>query len=375
LGGLRSECDGAQDWDLVLRIAEQTTRDKIRHIPRVLYHWRMIEGSTAKEAGAKPYVTDAQVRAVSEHLSRRGDPTAWVEPIPEISMLRVHYAVPQPAPLVTLLVNASGSEQTIRRCVDGILNVTAYRNIELVVAHRVSNGFKDRISLADLPERDCRVQVVEVCGSDSFPKIANQIAQQASGSIIGFVDSDIQVVDPDWLDEMVGQIFVKDVAAVGARLIFTNGTIKHAGLIIGIDGIAAPQFATHPMHSLGYFCRAVLPQNLSAVTSACMLVHLDLFRAVGGFDDKYLGTAWYDVDLCLKLRESGRLIIYTPYAELLHHQLVSQYHKEKAWRSSFCKHEHKVMQERWGLKLCSDPFYNPNLSRRGVNNKPCASDF
>ncbi len=366
IGGLRSECNGAQDWDLALRVSENTTRDRIRHIPHILYHWRVIEGSTAKETAAKPYVTAAQMRAVSEHLERKGNRGACVESIPELSMLRVRYAVPQPEPLVSLIVPTHNQQKLLEQCVAGILNGTTYKNIDLIVVDNRSNDPKTLEYLQHLPSTDSRVRVIRDEGAFNFSRINNDAVKYARGSILGFVNNDIQVIRPDWLSEMVANLCRKDVAAVGARLLFPNGTVQHAGVITGIGGVAGHQFKTYSVNSLGYFCRAVLPQNLSAVTAACMLVHTELFHKVGGFDAQHLTVAFNDIDLCLKLREAGWLIVYTPYAELLHHESVSRGYEDSPEKKARFKREYKAMQDRWGAKLTSDPFYNPNFTLEGV---------
>jgi GT2 family glycosyltransferase len=366
LGGLRSECNGAQDWDLALRVSEATTRERIRHIPHILYHWRVIEGSTAKETAAKPYVTAAQIRAVSEHLERRGDRGAQVESIPELSMLRVRYAVPQPEPLVTLIVPTYNQQKLLEQCVEGILNGTSYRTIDLIVVDNRSDDPKTLQYLQELPSKDSRVRVIRDDGAFNFARINNDAVKHARGSILGFINNDIQVIRPDWLSEMVANLCRKDVAAVGARLLFPNGTVQHAGVITGIGGVAGHQFKTYSVNSLGYFCRAILPQNLSAVTAACMLVHTELFHKVGGFDEQHLAVAFNDIDLCLKLREAGGLIVYTPYAELLHHESVSRGYEDSPEKKARFNREYKAMQDRWGAKLTSDPFYNPNFTLEGV---------
>lgn len=366
LGGLRSECNGAQDWDLALRVSEHTTRDKIRHVPHILYHWRVIEGSTAKETAAKPYVTAAQIRAVSDHLERRGDHGARVESIPALSMLRVRYAIPTPPPLVSLIVPTYNQHKLLSQCAEGILNATDYTNLELIIVDNRSDDPKTLQYLKELPTKDPRVRVVRDDGPFNFSRINNDAVKHARGSIVGFINNDIQVIRPDWLGEMVANLVRKDVAAVGARLLFPNGTVQHAGVITGIGGVAGHQFKNAPISSLGYFCRAVLPQNLSAVTAACMLVHKHLFHNVGGFDQEHLAVAFNDIDLCLKLREAGGLIVYTPYAELLHHESVSRGYEDSLEKKARFKREYKVMQDRWGTKLTSDPFYNPNFALTNV---------
>jgi GT2 family glycosyltransferase len=375
LNGLRKECDGAQDWDFALRVSEITTPDRIRHIPHILYHWRVIEGSTAKETAAKPYVTAAQIKAVSEHVERRGDVGVKVESLPAISMLRVRYAVPQPAPLVSLIVPTFNQYRLLSQCVEGLLHRTQYTNIELIIVDNRSDDPQTLEYLRRLPERDARVKVIKDSGEFNFSRINNEAVKHAAGSILGFINNDIEVIHPEWLDEMVANIARPDVAAVGARLLFPNGTIQHVGVITGIGGVAGHMFKCMPINSFGYFCRAILPQDLSAVTAACMLVRKVDFEAVGGFDQERLAVAFNDIDLCLKLRQLKKRVVFTPYAELLHHESITRGYEDTPEKKARFQREYKAMQERWGEILQTDPFYNHNLSYvsgdfRLANKKP-----
>jgi GT2 family glycosyltransferase len=363
---LRSEFNGAQDWDLALRVSELVSESSIRHIPHILYHWRVIDGSTAKETQAKPYVTKAQIAAVSQHLERIGDSEAKVEPIVELSMLRVRYKVPQPEPLVSLIVPTYNQHAILSKCVDGILSRTSYKELELIIVDNRSDDPNSIAYLSKLSERDDRVRIIRDDGEFNFSRINNAATKIARGSILGFINNDIEVIRGDWLSAMVANLARARVGAVGARLLFPNGTVQHAGVITGIGGVAGHQFKTHSVNSLGYFCRAVLPQNLSAVTAACMLVRAELFHQVGGFDEERLAVAFNDIDLCLKIRRLGYLIVYTPYAELLHHESVSRGYEDTKEKRLRFEREYQVMRQRWGAELESDPYYDPNFSLEGV---------
>jgi GT2 family glycosyltransferase len=322
LDGIRKGFDGAQDWDFVLRVSESTTPDKIRHIAKILYHWRVIDGSTAKATESKPYVTAAQIKAVSEHLERIGDTGARVESLPAISMLRVTYQIPTP-PLVSLIIPTHNQVKLLSSCIHGILESTTYKNVEVLV---VDNRSDDPQTLRYLEEvsQDSRVRVIRDDGEFNFARINNDAVKHARGTVLGFINNDIQVVRPDWLREMVSHVIRPNVGAVGARLLYPNGTVQHAGVILGIGGVADHMMKHISAQSLGYFCRAILPQNLSAVTAACMLVKREAFEQVGGFDQDAFAVAYNDIDFCLRLRQAGYLITYTPYAELLHHESISR---------------------------------------------------
>ncbi len=362
LGGIRKGFDGAQDWDLVLRTSEHTTVDKIRHIPHILYHWRVLEGSTAKGADAKPYVTEAQARTVSEYLVRNGAPDARVVSIPSLSMLRVHYPVCEPGPLVSVIVPTYNQLPLLSKCLDGLLDGTSYSNVEVIV---VDNRSDDPATLEYLERlrSDSRVRVVRDDGPFNFARLNNEAVRVCKGSLIAFLNNDIEVVNPDWLHEMVARLRRPGVAAVGAKLLYPNGTIQHAGVLLGASGgVADHMLKHHSAHELGYFCRAVLPQNVSAVTAACMLVSREAFERVNGFDEKAFAVAYNDIDLCLRLRQAGYLIVYTPYAELIHHESVSRGYEDSPEKRARFEGEVAKMHERWGDLLRADPYYNPNFS-------------
>ncbi len=360
--GMRSACDGAQDWDFVLRASETTPPQRIRHIPRILYHWRVHSASTAVEVGVKPYISTAQIRAVSDHLARTGNVGATVEQRPGMHALRVRYPIPTPPPLISLIVPTRNQVNLTRECVDGLLNRTNYRNIEILIVDNGSDDPETLDWLRSVSSVDSRVVVLRDDRPFNYSLLNNWAARHARGTILGFVNNDIQVIHPEWLDEMVSHVARSTIAAVGARLLYPNGTIQHAGVITGIGGVAGHPFKGLDANSAGYFYRARLPQDLSAVTAACMLVRRDIFDQVGGFDEEQLAVAFNDVDLCLKIREAGYRIVYTPYAELLHHESASRGYENNPEKQRRFEQEVQVMKNRWGNRLVDDPFYNCNLS-------------
>lgn len=361
VGGIHKGFDGAQDWDFVLRVSEKTSPDKIRHVPHVLYHWRVIDGSTAKGTESKPYVTAAQIKAVSEHLERKGDLGASVEAIPAISMLRIKYRIPEPPPLVSIIIPTYNESKLLSTCVDGILRLTSYKNIEILIVDNRSDDAETLRYLATIA-RDARVTVIRDDGEFNFARLNNDAVKRARGSLLCFLNNDIQVTHATWLDEMVSNVTRHNIGAVGARLLYPNGTVQHAGVILGIGGVADHMMKHLPAPSVGYFCRAILPQNLSAVTAACMLVTREAFERVGGFDQETFAVAYNDVDLCLRLRQAGSLIIYTPYAELIHHESVSRGYEDSPEKMRRFQREFDAMKARWGALLERDPYYNPNCS-------------
>lgn len=361
LGGIRKGFDGAQDWDFVLRVSEATTPDKIRHIPKILYHWRVIDGSTAKGTEQKPYVTEAQIKAVKQHLDRIGDRDAEVTSLPGIGMLRVTYRVPTPEPLVSVIIPTRNQVQLLSTCLHGLLEKTSYSNLEVII---VDNGSDDPDAQRYL-EMVGKKRGVTVLHDDkpfNFARLNNEATHHARGEILAFLNNDIQIARPDWLHELVSNVTRTGVGAVGARLLYPHGTVQHAGVVLGIGGVADHMMKHQPSSALGYFCRSILPQNISAVTAACMVVKKDVFVEVGGFDEKEFSIAYNDIDLCLRIRSKGRLIVYTPYAELIHHESVSRGYEDTPEKLARFQREYAAMQSRWGALLLNDPYYNRNLS-------------
>lgn len=363
LGGIRKGFDGAQDWDFVLRVSENTTPDNIRHIPKILYHWRVIDGSTAKETEAKPYVTAAQIKAVSEHLERIGDRKARVEALPGLSMLRVRFQLPEQNPLVSVIIPTYNQWELLSVCIEGLLHQTNYHNLEIIV---VDNRSDDPATLDYLQRvaSDARVSVLRDDGEFNFSRINNQAASYAKGELICFLNNDIQISNPEWLREMVSNVVRPGVGIVGARLLYPDGTLQHAGVILGIGGVADHMFKHQSAQYVGYFGRAVLPQNLSAVTAACMMVRKSVFQELGGFDEQNFAVAYNDVDFCLRAREAGHMVVYTPYAELIHHESKSRGYEDTPEKQERFLREYESMLQRWGGVLSKDPYYNPNLSCR-----------
>lgn len=361
LGGLRTGVEGAQDWDLALRVIDSVPHETVAHLPRVLYHWRAIRGSTASSTSFKPYVLEAQARVVREHLERRGVEGAKVEILTDISHIRVRYPVPNPEPLVTVVIPTRDQVELLKRVVDGVLNRTSYQNLEIII---VDNGSRERETEEYLKRvvSDSRVRVMRDDREFNFSRLNNDAAREARGEHLCFLNNDIEVRGAGWLSEMISYAVQPGVGAVGARLLYPNDLLQHAGVILGINGVAGHNHKGLPRSEPGYFNRAVLPQDLSAVTAACMVVSREAFQKAGGFDERELAIAFNDTDLCLKLRELGLRIVYTPYAELYHHESMSRGYENTSEKYERFEGEVAAMKERWGRKLESDPYYNPNLT-------------
>lgn len=364
VGGFRQGFEGSQDWDLALRCAEQLRPEQIGHVPRVLYHWRAVPGSTARGVGQKSYAHEAGLRAVREHLDRIGHRRADVLEIPgKLGMFRVRHPLPETMPLVSIVIPTRDRLDLLRQCVDSILSSTAYARYEIVI---VDNQSSDAVTLAYFAEviEDPRVRVIPHDEPFNYSRINNRAVEHCRGDLVCLLNNDIEVMDSDWLDEMVSHAWRPHVGAVGAMLYYPNGLIQHAGVITGIHGVAAHPYSGMPRGYIGQMARAALTQAMSAVTAACLLVRREVYLEAGGLDESF-EVAFNDVDFCLRLGELGYTNIWTPFAELIHHESASRGHEDSPEKRARFTGEVERMRRRWGHKLECDPAYNPNLTLSG----------
>ena len=363
VGGFRTGFEGSQDHDLFLRCTERLQPAQIHHVPKILYHWRAIEGSTALTRESKDYASSAGARAVGEHLQRIGS-GASVEELSH-GHFRVHWPVPDPAPKVSLIIPTRDRFELLHTCVESILASTDYANFELVVVDNQSRQPEALAYLDELGSRD-RVKVLRYDAPFNYSVINNWAARQCDGELIGLVNNDIEVISPGWLREMAAQALRADVGAVGAMLYYPDDTIQHAGVVLGVHGVAAHIYAGMPRGYHGHGARAWVAQNLSAVTGACLLVRRSVFEEAGGLDER-LQVAFNDIDFCLRVAERGYLNVWTPFAELYHHESASRGSEDTDEKKARFAGEVQFMKDRWSEVLCNDPAYNPNLSLRSLN--------
>ena len=358
-GPLRSEFDGAQDYDFVLRCAEQT--DKICHIPKALYHWRSHQDSTAENPESKRYAFEAGRRAVQAHFSRTGV-AAQVEEGAYPGLYRVRYEIPENPPLVSIIIPNKDHITDLELCLRSILEHTTYPNYEIII---VENNSTDEDTFAfyrRMEEQYACIRTVYWKEEFNFSKINNFGVEQAKGEYYLFLNNDTEMLTPDCLSELVGPCLRDDVGAVGARLFYPDHTIQHAGVIIGYGGIAGHAFVGMDGSENGYFSRIICQSDLSAVTAACMLVKREAFEQAGGFSPA-LQVAFNDIDLCLKIREAGWLIVYNPFAQLTHYESKSRGYEDTPEKIARFNKEADVFLKRWYQYLKDgDPYYNPNLS-------------
>jgi O-antigen biosynthesis protein len=360
VGRFRPGVEGAQDWDLTLRVSEVLERDQIGHIPKVLYHWRMIKGSTALAPGEKSYAHTAALEALQSHLERTGA-GARVEEMPGYSgYYRIAHALPEPAPLVTLMIPTRDGLKLLKQCVDSILRKTDYPSYEILI---LDNGSREPATLEyfDSLRGHPIVRVEPFDQPFNFSAINNHGARLARGTVLGLVNNDIEVISRGWLREMASHALRPEIGVVGAMLYYPDDRIQHAGVILGIGGVAGHCYVGALRGYPGDKHRAGLVQNLSAVTAACMLVRASVFAEVGGLDEGLM-VAFNDVDFCLRVREAGYRNLWTPFAELYHHESASRGYENTPEKIARFKREERFMKERWGRLLEEDPFYNPNFS-------------
>lgn len=361
VGGFREGFEGSQDHDLVLRISAGLQADQILHVPQVLYHWRSVVGSTAKESSAKSYTTEAGLKAVSDYVAAHHS-GAEVIPGNYANTYRVRWPLPSPLPLVSLMIPTRDRVEILKPCVEAILSRSDYHHFELLILDNRSTCPHTLAYMQEVQARDPRVRVLRWEHAFNYSAINNFGAQHANGEIIGLVNNDIEPINESWLTEMVRQVSRPEIGCVGAKLYYPNDTIQHAGVILGIGGVAghAHKYFTRSAH--GYFTRLHVAHNLSAVTGACLLVRRAVFDEVGGFNATHLSVAFNDVDFCLKVREAGYRNLWTPYAELYHHESISRGADDNAKKRARAAAEVAFMRKTWGEQLDNDPAYNPNLT-------------
>jgi glycosyltransferase involved in cell wall biosynthesis len=342
-GGFRSQFDSAQDYDLFFRVIEQTKR--IHHIPRILYHWRRSESSSAISVRQKPQQLEASRLAIEDYLKRRGE-SAHVAVDWRTHAFWVRRGVLEPKKISIVISTRHGLEP-LERCIESLTSRTNYPNYELVIVHKDTLRGVSAVPL-HFPHRAVRFP-----GEANDSAVRNFAVKQINDPWILFLDESIEPIDPDWLTIMAEHVQRPEIGAVGARLLNRNGTVEQAGMVLGLNGTAQPAFYGFPAEHPGMNRQLQVTRNCSAVSSVCMLTRLEAFRQADGFDESLEG-ALADVDLCLKMRRAGYLSVYTPFAKL---------YWDHAPANQIDMNGEAILRERWADILRQDPYYNPNLSR------------
>ena len=369
IGGFREGYEGSQDHDLALRAIRVAGSERVKHVPAVLYHWRLRgDGSFSDTQLAR--CVDASRRAVSEYVrALPGGEGAQVVANPFISSYhRVVWPLPDELPKVSAIVLTRDKAHLLAMCMRGLLHSTEYGNLEVLI---VDNGSSepDALRLLDEMEADPRVRVLRDGRPFNYAALNNCAAREATGEFLLLLNNDIEVTDAGWLREMVSQALRPGVGTVGAKLLYPDGRIQHAGVVLGVGSFdGGPGIAGHfghnePKKSVGYFGHSALQRTVSANTAACLVVRRAVFLEVGGFDEAKLPIAFNDVDLCLRIGQRGLRHVWTPFAELLHHESASRGKDHSPENIARSDSENHHMRKAWGVLLDSDPFFNPNFSR------------
>ncbi|MEE0956351.1 MAG: glycosyltransferase family 2 protein [Eubacterium sp.] len=361
---LNPDFDGAQDYDLVLRLTERT--GKIVHIPKVEYHWRTGEDSTSANPDSKRYAFSAGLRALQAHLDRTGTGAKAIE-TDYPGHYRVHYPIKNPDETVSIIIPTHEHADTLKRCVDSILDRTDYPAYEIIL---IENGSKDPVTFAYYEElkKDKRaagrLQILTWDQGFNYSALNNFGAAHAKGSLLLFLNNDTEMTDQNWLGELVSNFQRQEnIGVVGVKLLYPDRTVQHAGVVLGIGGVAGSVFVRMDADSPGYQMRAISRQDLSAVTAACMMASRQAYEQAGGFETD-LAVAWNDIDFCLKVGRAGFRVVYDPEVCLLHYESLSRgYEDESPEKMARFKRESDYMKEKWADFLqAGDPFYNPNLT-------------
>ena len=359
IGGFRLGFEGSQDYDLALR-ATGASAGPIVHVPHVLYHWRLYFGAGTFSSTQLERALDAARRAIKDQLSTQG-----VEAEVGDAGFRFHRVIrkaPPSWPRVSVIVPTRDQAEILATCVTGLLDETDYPDLDVIIA---DNDSVEPATFALFDRLAGRgVRIVKCPGPFNYSRINNEALLHATGSVILFLNNDISVIEPGWLKEMVSYAAMPRVGAVGAKLLYPNGTLQHGGVALGlgVHHVAGHIHLGAPRGARGYAGRLLLAQDLSCVTAACMAVPRSVLDEVGGFDATNLAVAFNDVDLCLRIGETGRRVIWTPYAQLHHHESKSRGQELAGEKLAAFEAEVAYMRKRWGERLDHDPFWNPNLS-------------
>ena len=366
IGGFRPDYQGNEDYDLALRFIEQIDAERIRHIPQILYHRRDFPEHTprpsqdgSQHTASSHLKKDSGVCALQAHFQRLRQPVKVVEAMG--GHTRVIYPLPDKPPLVSLIIPTRDKLKLLRGTVDDLLNKTDYKNIEIII---MDNGSVEPETLDYFKaiQKNTKVSIIRHAAPFNYSQLNNIGVTHATGDVICLINNDLQVIYPQWLTEMVSHALRPQIGAVGAKLYYINDTIQHAGVIIGLGGMAGHALKFLAREAPGYHWKPFLIQNYSAVTGACLVMRRNVFEEVGGLEEKHLKVAFNDVDFCLRIRERGYRIVWTPYAELYHLESASRGIDDTFKKYRRLQHELNYMKTRWGETLLNDPYYNPNLT-------------
>lgn len=357
-GGFQKEFDGAQDYDFIFRCMEGAR--KIGHVPRILYHWRTHKASTADNPASKMYAFEAGKKAIEGNLARSGIKGAVVRHTPDYGFYDVTYPL-QGEPLISIIIPNKDHRDTLKQCLDSVIGLSTYKNYEILIVENNSEQQETFAYYEELEQRE-NIRVLTWTGDFNYSAINNFAVKEAKGDYLLFLNNDIQVITPGWMEAMLSNCQRPEVGIVGGRLYYPDDTIQHAGIIIGIGGIAGHAFLGMKRSRTGYLHKASLQLDYSAVTAACMMMKHEVFLKIGGFEEK-LTVAFNDVDLCLRTGQEGYLVVYNPHVEMYHYESKSRGTEDSKEKVRRFQSEIEFMRSRWiELLKEGDPYYNKNLT-------------
>lgn len=357
IGYFNSECDGSQDYDIILRATEQA--NKVIHIPKILYHWRTHMNSVALNPESKRYAYEAAKVALKNHLERIGL-QGKVEDGQFLGSYKINYDIVD-TPMVSIIIPNKDHKEDLEKCINSILKKSMYKNLEIIIVENNSETEEIKEYYQSL-ERYSRIKVVKWEGTFNYSAINNFGAQHAQGQYFILLNNDTEVINPLWIEEMLMYCQREDVGVVGAKLYYPDDTIQHGGVVIGLAGSAGHIHHGTLKEEYGYFGRATIVQNLNAVTAACLMIKRTVFKEIKGLDENYT-VAFNDVDMCLRVRELGYLIVFNPYAELYHYESKSRGIEDTEEKMNRFSQEEALLKKRWReVFIQGDGYYNKNLS-------------
>ncbi|MES2092053.1 MAG: glycosyltransferase family 2 protein [Pseudomonadota bacterium] len=357
-GGYAHQAGVAQSYDTTLRCIEGLQAHQIVHVPHVLWH----HAATARHS-----LDGTFVQALQAHLDRVS-PGAKASATPQ-GFLRVHYVLPAPPPLVSIVICTRNQYKLLHTCIQSITQKTTYPRFEIIIVDNGSDEDRTLTYLRQLPQQDSRIRVIRDDSPFNYSALNNMAVEHAQGEVVALLNNDIEVINGDWLTEMVGHALRPEVGCVGAKLLYPDDTVQHAGVLVGggtdaPDAIAAHYLRGIPSEAPGYANRAIVTHQLTAITAACLVIRKATFAKVGGLDSEHLAVTYNDVDFCLRVGELGLWNVLTPHATLYHHESVSRGRDASSKNMARFLPELLYMQRRWASRLKRDPCYNPNLSHQ-----------
>lgn len=357
IGGFRSEFDGSQDYDIILRLTEQAMH--IEHIPKILYYWRASKSSVALDISTKPYTVVAAKKALEEHLKRVGLAGEVIDSS-VLSTYKIKYKIDS-EPLISILIPNKDHINDLEKCLTSILRKSTYANYEIII---IENNSTEKITFdyyQTLKNID-KIRIVTWQGNFNYSAINNYGFKYAKGDYVLLLNNDIEIITPSWLEEMLMFAQRNDVGAVGAKLYYPDDIIQHAGVIIGIGGVAGHSHKYYKRRDLGYMSRLTIAQNFSAITAACAMIPKKVYEEINGLDEDFQ-VAFNDIDMCMRIRKAGYLIVFTPYAELYHYESKSRGYEDTLEKQKRFQNEVLQFKKRWEKELeQGDSYYNPNLT-------------